>query len=60
MATNIPIIKYREFLHISMCYISTINETYRFEIYISHAREHKLMLKNQMAFKCQGQGQTHQ
>ena len=26
MATKIPIIKYREFLHISMCYISAINE----------------------------------
>ena len=26
MATNIPIIKYREFFHISMCYISAINE----------------------------------
>ena len=26
MATKIPIIKHREFLHISMCYISAINE----------------------------------
>ena len=26
MATTIPIIKYRESLHISMCYISAINE----------------------------------
>ena len=26
MTTNIPIIKHREFLHISMCYISVINE----------------------------------
>ena len=26
MATQIPIIKYREFFHISMCYIAAINE----------------------------------
>ena len=38
MATKIPIIKYREFFHISMRYISAINEhIYLFEIYTSHA-----------------------
>ena len=40
MATQTPIIKYGEFFHISMLYISANNEHSSFEIYTSHAWEH--------------------
>ena len=56
MATKIPIITHREFFHISMCYISPINE----HIASKCAPVNKWrILKNQMTLKCQGQGQTH-
>ena len=60
MATNIPIIKHREFLHISMCYISAINEHIASKFTPVMQGSTRWMLKNQMTFKCQGQGQTHQ
>ena len=59
MVTKIPIIKHREFLHISMCYISAIYEHIRFKIYTSHAGEQMANSQNQMTLKCQGQGQTY-
>ena len=60
MATNIPIIKHREFLHISMCYISAINEHIASKFKPVMQGNAMWMLKNQMTFKCQGQGQTRQ
>ena len=39
METKIPIIKYREFLHISMCYISAINEDIASKFTPVNARE---------------------
>ena len=59
MVTKIPIITHREFLHISMCYISAIYEHIRFKIYTSHAGEQMANSQNQMTLKCQGQGQTY-
>ena len=60
MAAKIPIIKHREFLHISMCYISAINELIASK-YTPVMPENKWRIhKNQMTFNCQGQGQTHQ
>ena len=59
MATNIPIIKHREFLHISMCYISAINEHITSKFTPVMQGSTRWMLKNQMTFKCQGQGQTY-
>ena len=57
MATKIPIIKHRDFLHISMYYISAINEdiasTFTTVMQGNKWRIHK----NQMILKCQGQGQ---
>ena len=60
MATNIPIIKYREFLHISMCYISAINKHITSKFTSVMQGNTRWMLKNQMTFKCHGQGQTYQ
>ena len=60
MATKITIIKYREFLHISMCYISPVNEHIASKfIPVVHGNKWWI-LKSQMTLKCQGQGQTHQ
>ena len=60
MATKIPIIKYREFLHISMCYISAINEDIASKFTPVMQGNKWRIQKNQMTLKCQGQGQTHQ
>ena len=60
MATKIPIIKYREFLHISMCYISTINEDIASKFTPVMQGNKWRIHKNQMTLKCQGQCQTHQ
>ena len=60
MATKIPIIKHREFLHISMCYISAIYEHIASKCKpVMHGNKWWI-LKNKMTLKCQGQGQTHQ
>ena len=59
MATNIPIIKYREFLHISMCYISAINEHIISKFTPIMQGNTRWILKFQMTLKCQGQGQTY-
>ena len=59
MATKIPIIKYREFRHISMCYISAINEDIASKFTpVTQGNKWRIQ-KNQMTLKCQGQGQTH-
>ena len=61
MATKIPIIKYREFLHISMCYISAINEDIASKFTPVMQGNKWRIHKNQMTLKCQeGQGQAHQ
>ena len=60
MATKIPIIKYREFLHISMCYISAINEDIASKFTPVMQGNKWRIHKNQMTMKFQGQGQTHQ
>ena len=59
MATKIPIIKYREFLHISMCYISAINEDITSKFTPVMQGNKGRIHKNQMTLKCQGQCQTH-
>ena len=59
MATKIPIIKHREFLHISMCYISAINEHIVLKCTPVMQGNKWRILKNQMTLKCQGQGQTY-
>ena len=59
MATKIPIIKYREFFHISMCYISAINEHIASKCTPVMQGIKWRILKNQMTLKCQGQGQTY-
>ena len=59
MATNIPIIKHREFLHISMCYISAIYEHIASNFTPVMQGNKWRILKNQMTLKCQGQGQTY-
>ena len=59
-ATKNPIIKYREFFHISMCYISDINEHIASKLTPVMQGNKWRMNKNQMTLKCQGQGQGHQ
>ena len=59
MATKIPIIKHREFLHISMCYISAIYEHIASKFTPVMQGNKWRILKNQMTLKCQGQGQTY-
>ena len=59
MATKIPIIKHREFLHISMCYISAIYEHIASKFTPVMQGSKWRILKNQMTLKCQGQGQTY-
>ena len=59
MATKIPIIKHREFLHISMCYISAIYEHIASKFTPVMQGNKWSILKNQMTLKCQGQGQTY-
>ena len=59
MAMKIPIIKHREFLHISMCYISAIYEYIASKSTpVMHGNKWWIR-KNQMTLKCQGQGQTY-
>ena len=59
MATKIPIIKHREFLHISMCYISAIYEHITSKFTPVMQGNKWRILKNQKTLKCQGQGQTY-
>ena len=59
MATKIPIIKHREFLHISMCYISAIYAHIGSKFTPVMQGSKWRILKNQMTLKCQGQGQTY-
>ena len=55
MATKIPIIKHREFLHISMCYISAINEHIASKFTPVMQGNKRRILKNQMTLTFQGQ-----
>ena len=57
MATKIPIIKHREFLHISMCHISAIYEHIASKCTPVMQGNKWRILKNQMTLK--GQGQTY-
>ena len=61
MATKIPIpiIKHREFLHISMCYISAIYEHIASKLTPVMQGSKWRILESQMTLKCQGQGQTY-
>ena len=59
MATKKPIIKYREFLHISMCYISANNEHSSSKCTPVMHGTTWWMHKNQIILKCPRQGQTH-
>ena len=60
MPTKKPIIKYRKFFYISMCYISAINEDIASKFTPVMQGKKWRIHKNQMTLKCQGQGQTHQ
>ena len=60
MATKIPIIKYREFLHISMYYISVINEDIASKFTPVMQGNKWRIQRIQMTLRCQGQCQTHQ
>ena len=53
MAKKIPIIKHREFLHISMCYISAIYEHIASKFTPVMQGNKWRILKNQMTLKCQ-------
>ena len=58
MATKIPIIKYREFFHISMLYISANNE-HSSSKFTPVMHGNMANAQNKIILKCQRQDQTH-